>query len=1203
MLKLNFSRRSAVRVDFLRTLLLGTLALLSSAAFAQSTAATGSIAGTVTDASGAGLLGAKVTMNGPKGQMINATTDAHGTYSFGSLIPGTYNVRIDAKGFKSEQLTLEVKVSAAANGSVKLHVGEEVQVNTEQVTIQGTLNLSQIENLPVNGRNFLDLAQLEPGVQLQDGANFDPTKVGYSSISFGGRFGRSTRFEVDGIDVSDETVGATTEDIPASAIQEVSIAQSNLDISTELNSSGAVDVATRSGTSGYHGEAFGLFRDHDTASASLPHAATLPSPYFQRNQEGANFGGPALKGKLFFFGDGERTSQHLGAPVLEAAPFSSYSGFFQAPFTDNEVLGRLDYQWSQTTHLFGRVSYFNNSTDATFFPDSFQVYNNRDITRNAMVGADFNARGIAHEIRFSLLKFHNQMADATVGTTLPFANYPVSININGFSAGANLLAPQNTLQSNLQLKYDGSKVIGKHMVRFGGTWNHIQGGGFADFYGTSPSVLGNGTIYPGCANTNTSNCPLGPDGTTASNPLDYEMVQAIVSNGQGYSTEKSALGFPAGGLGPDNRQGVYIGDSWKVRPNVTLTPGLRWVRDTGRTDSDLPAVAAINNVFAGMGNRVRQPNVNFAPQLGIAWDPSKNGKTVIRLGAGLFYENVIFNNELFDRPLRLQKGAFLYSPTACLNGSAQPIITPSGALANPNSNCVDSAGISLPIFQAAQNIANLENSLKASYPFSLSSPNGAYVGNLLASGTNLPLGLFAPNYRTPRSVQMNIGFQHEVRHGTVLSLDLLRNVETHALLGVDANDVGDPRYFSLQSAQLAIQNTIAACGATSLQGAITSCPGLNNGQSNIGATISNFTAFGLGSAEDTGSSCMDAPNPLTGGRTTLGYECAFSGKNGNYGTAEFLQPISRSVYTALQMKLVQNVTNPVRWVKTANLQLSYSLSRFINPLAFAGNAPPSNPVAANDQDFVLQAADNNDPLRYMGPSLLDRTHQITFGGNFDVPFGFRLGIMGHFYSPLSSPVIVGSNGTGGQIFQTDFTGGGVYSDPLPGTGNGDFGRKYSTTGMDIAISKYNTKIAGQPTPAGQLLVANSLFTAAQLAQIGAVAPVVNPAPADQLPFTWTKDVDFKIAWPHKFRDRFTVEPSVSFYNIFNFSNFSQPPGVMSGWLNPVGGNITGSINSTHTSLQPGESSIESDAFRVGAGTGVFGLASPRVAEFALKVTF
>ena len=99
----------------------------------------------------------------------------------------------------------------------------------------------------MNGRNFLDLAQLEPGVQIQDGTNFDPTKAGYESISFGGRFGRTARIQVDGVDMSDETVGTTTGGLPQSAIQEFQLAQSTMDLSNDLSSSGVVNVSTRSG--------------------------------------------------------------------------------------------------------------------------------------------------------------------------------------------------------------------------------------------------------------------------------------------------------------------------------------------------------------------------------------------------------------------------------------------------------------------------------------------------------------------------------------------------------------------------------------------------------------------------------------------------------------------------------------------------------------------------------------------------------------------------------------------------------------------------------------------------------------------------------------------------------------------------------------------------------------------------------------------
>jgi len=1204
MLNFNSSRLSA-RFMLLALVALSAL-LLCSVAFAQTTVSNGSIAGAVTDATGAVVPNAKITMTGPTGQTVHATSSGSGSYASGALIPGAYKVRVEAKGFKTEQLSLDVKVDNTANGSVKLEIGQEstvvevqaseVQVNTEQATVQGVLTSSQIESLPVNGRNFLDLAQLEPGVQIQDGENFDPTKVGYSSISFGGRFGRTARISVDGVDVSDETVGTTTEDIPASGIQEFSLAQSSLDLSNDLTSSGAVNVTTKSGTNAIHGEAFGLFRDSSVGAAALPSPpnpnsptfAPIPAP-FQRNQEGGNVGGPIIKDKLFYFLDGERTLQHLAAPVPEGGQFAQYAGTFQAPFKENELMARLDYSLTKTARLFGRFNYFNNNTFATFFPTSFQVYNNKDYTRNDIVGLDFNTGSFTHTIRYSYLKFQNQLVDGTRGSDLPFANYPVSINIGNFTVGPNLLAPQTTPQSDHQLKYDGSKVIGKHIVRFGFGWNHIQGGGFASFFQIDPQDIAG----------------LPPNGST--DPTTAQLLVSEIGNGLGYSTAEPALGFPAGGLGPDNRLSLYIGDSWKVRPNLTIALGLRWERDTGRTDSDLPAIPAINAAFPGYGNQINQPNLNFAPQFGIAWDPKGDGKTVIRAGTGLYYENVIFNNVLFDRPLRLQTGAFAQFPLACNFGAAPPIGVETGGNVtvgtNPNFITVNSIEGADPnpgtggnwcndtIGGSAVALAAFEKVYQADNPFNLGVPNPGFIGTTLAAGQNPALGLFAPNYVTPRALQMNIGIQHEIRRGMVLTADYLRNVETHGTLGIDINHVGAARYFNLTSAQTAIANTNASLGC-----AATSDPTCAIA---AGATIANFAAFGLGTSIDTGSACGDAPNPLSATGAALAYPCAFGGVNPNQGTMLMLEPISRSVYNALQLKLVQNVVNPMRGVKTANFQVSYSLSRFVNPLAFAGSTPPSNPTAANDQDFVLQTADNDNPLKYMGPSLLDRTHQLSFGGSFNVPYGFQFGVIAHFYSPLSSPAIVGDTGTPGQIFQTDFTGSGSFSDPLPGTKNGAFGRQFGLSGLNSAISSYNTNTAGQATAAGNVLISNGLFSLAQLQTIGAVAPTLTQAPSDQLLFPWVRALDFKLSWAHTFAERYKIEPSIGFFNIFNFSNFNQPPGAMTGWLDQG----SSSINSVNKLAQAGETSPEANVFRVGDGTGVFGMGSPRVLEFGLKLSF
>ncbi|MGB2835054.1 MAG: carboxypeptidase regulatory-like domain-containing protein, partial [Candidatus Sulfotelmatobacter sp.] len=833
--------RLSARFTLLAQVALSAL-LLCSVAFAQTSVSNGSISGIVTDASGAVVPNAKVTMTGPTGQTVHAITSNTGTYSSGALVPGTYSVRAEAKGFKTTQLSVDVQVNNTANGSIKLEIGQEstvvevqaseVGVNTEQAEVQGVLTASQISNLPVNGRNFLDLAQLEPGVQIQDGANFDPTKVGYSSISFGGRFGRTARISVDGVDVSDETVGTTTEDIPASSIQEFSLAQSSLDLSNDLTSSGSVNVTTKSGTDTYHGEAFGFFRDSAVGAAALPSPVNpltgqrIPTPW-QRNQEGADIGGPILKNKLFFFLDGERTLQHEAAPVLQAAPFEAYSGTFQSPFKETELTGRLDYSLTKTARLFGRFNYFQNSADATFFSSSFSVYNNKDYTRNEVVGLDFNTGSFTHTIRFSYLKFQNQIVDATTGTNLPFANLGVNIFIGSFSTGPNELAPQSTPQSDHQIKYDGSRIMGKHILRYGFGFNHIQGGGFASFFGSAPQI--SGTTPP-------------PDG----NPLDDHISQVLASNGQGFSTTEPALGFPAGGLGPDNRLSFYVGDSWKVRTNLTVALGLRWDRDTGRTDSDLPAIAPINQYFPGHGNAVRNPNRNFAPQLGVAWDPKGDGKTVVRGGIGLYYENVIFNNVLFDRPSRLQKGAFLQIKVPC--GGGTPLLGPDPAqLAlgeTTASACSDTIG------NAASTIVAYENTFKANTPFSLTNPNPAYIGNYLTPGNQSfganvnaydnSQGLFDSNYVSPRAVQMNLGIQHEIRHGMVLSADLLRNVETHALLAVDLNHAGDISNFNSANAAAAISATETAFGH----------PGDLQGTINAGAKIGDFVGNGMGSPLD-----------------------------------------------------------------------------------------------------------------------------------------------------------------------------------------------------------------------------------------------------------------------------------------------------------------------------------------------------------------
>jgi hypothetical protein len=1209
MSKLN-SSRSGARFAVLAFITVFVL-FLCSVAFGQTTISTGSLVGTVTDPTGAVVGGAKISIrNTATNQEVSVTSNSSGSFNSGALEPGSYRVQVSAKGFSSTVETVVVQVGNTATFNPKLQVGQEstvvevqgseVQVNTEQASVQGVLTASQIENLPVNGRNFLDLAQLEPGVQIQDGTNFDPTKVGYSSISFGGRFGRSARIEIDGVDVSDETVGTTTQDIPASAIQEFQLSQSKLDLSNELTSSGAVNVTTKSGTNGYHGEAFGYFRDNTAVAASLPTPFGLHTPAFQRNQFGGNFGGPVIKDKLFFFGDGERTLNNLQSPVALPSPFQTDSGFFNAPFRETELNGRVDYQLTKSARLFYRYNYFANITDATFFSGSFMVYANKDNSRSHVVGADFNTGSFTHSIRFEYLKFQNQILNGDAGQ--PFSQSGLTLFNGPFSGGPNYLAPQSTPQSDHEIKYDGSKSIRSHIVRFGATYNHIQGGGFASFFSVAPVVSSAPTLLDANCKTVSAACPAGPDGTTGSNFLNYDVAAITIGNGIGFSTAEKAFGFPAGGLGPDNRIALYLGDSWKVKSNFTLELGLRYVRDTGRNDADLPGIPALNGItpaFPNLGARINQPNKNFAPQIGVAWDPGKNGKTVIRAGAGLYYENTIWNNVLFDRPTREATGAFLQTAGLCNGvGAAGPAITiPGGSLPVPDGVCA-TGGNPITVGAAAANILAFEHQYQADYPFTPTLQNGGYIGSLLTEGlgigSNAAPATFAPNFTTPRSFQMNVGIQRELHRGTILSVDYVRNVETRSLLGVDLNHSGDTRYFNMGGANAAIANTLSLCGVTSIAQLIANCPNNPDSSSQMGytprpGTMADFAHNGLDASYELGVSNVNGSAGV-GGCPTAG--CAFPGLNPNYSNLNFLLPIGRSVYNALDMKLVQNVTNPLRGVKSANFQISYSLSKFINPGGANPTTQPGNYQQGADQDFVIGAADNANPLRYMGPSTLDRTHQISFGGNFSLPFGFQTGVIAHFYSPLSVPLVVPNSGLGdGEIFRTDFTGDGTTQDFVPGTKNGAFMRSVNVSGLTGVVNNYNQTVAGQATPAGQVLISNGLFTLPQLQALGGVAPVL-PAPiAGSVGLAWLKDVDFSVGWKYTIKEKVTIQPQIGFFNIFNFANFDLPPNVLSPYLTGAPGNIGG------TNYQ-GTQNV-----RVGAGTGVYGLGAPRVAEFSLKISF
>lgn len=1099
--------------------------------------------------------------------MLNILSSSAGTYASGSLLPGDYTVTVTARGFKAAALAVTAQVGVVTNGDVKLEVGMTTttvtveagpaQISTSQATVQTIVTPRQIEQLPFNGRNFLNLAALEPGVQIQDGGNFDPTKNGFSSVSFGGRFGRTARIEVDGIDVSDETVGTTTQNIPASGIQEFQVEQSTLDPSTELTSSGAINVTTKAGSNAYHGEGYFFGRWHNTDAKFSPGKDL----FFRRAQFGTNLGGAIWKDRIFFFLDWEHTRQDLLAPVTLSPPFTALAGGFNSPFRERELLGRLDFQIKPNWHAFFRTSYDENRNVSGFVPNSYQTFANVDNTPVYVAGTDFTTGNWSHSIRFGFTHFANAIADSVTGSGITNLAPEIALAIGGstsclaagadnFCSGPNILAPQATLQHNTQVKYDGYKIQGTHIFRFGFGVNRIQGGGFAKFFGIAPAVRA--SFNSSTRNFANTQGPF-PGGDT--NPLNYPVRVAIFGNGQGFFTEIPKFGFPAGGQF-DTRLSWYFADAWKVKPNLTLTGAVRYVRDTGRSDADLPPIPELNMFGPGLGNSVQQPNKNFAPTLGIAWRPLGSTKTVIRAGAGLNYENAVFNNVLFDRPGRLKTGLFFGTAVPC----------PTGVISLPDGTSIDTSSLcGKPIGVVAPQLAALQKQFQAATIAAGPQANGSFVGNTLAQGANSTgNNALGPDYRTPFSWQFNAGVQRQMTHGTVLSVDYVRNVGLHFLLGYDTNHLGDARFLNKTAAENAIDATNAGfgcpAGTAGIGCAIAAGAGIvdyaNNGLDSGTTFLSAFPASAFGLTPDTGA--------------------AFPGINPNLGENQMLFPIGRSVYNALQVSLRSNVDHPAPGVRHMFLSVNYALSRFTSE--------------AQDQDFINLAIDQRDFFRFRGPNGLDRTHQLSVSGVFDLPLFFRLGLTSTFDSRFPGTLTLPATGEAGEIFRTDVTGDGTTGDVLPGTNVGSFGRGVNTVSeLNSKITAYNSSQGGGLTPAGQALVAAGLFTADQLKALGAVAPLVDQAPARQVTNDSFINTDARLSWVFKPKTRLetlTIEPSVGVFNLFNVANYRD----LGGELNGGAGFVNGTTQGDRTNL-------------ITNGSGVFSFGSPRAIEWGVRITF
>ncbi|NYF78830.1 TonB-dependent receptor [Granulicella arctica] len=1173
----------------------------------------GSIAGTITDSTGAVLPNAAVVIKSTDtGYIKSLTSDSAGFYSVGPLNPGSYTVTVTDSGFQTLQVKTVVRTGTVTTGSFKLTIGQSsetievsagaLQVNTEQIGVSGVIDREQIDSLPVNGRNIMDYAQLQPGVIMQAGQSFDPTKAGYSAISVSGVGGRTTRILLDGQDITDETVGTTIFNVPAGVVQEFQLNRSTQDVSGEVTSTGQVLVSTQSGTNGYHGNGFYNFQD---ARAGAADVGGLQAP-FQRNQFGGYFGGPIIKDKLFFFGGLERIKQSEEDVALGASPaFSSILSafpFVPAPFHDTFSMGRLDYNGPRGIHLFVRGAYSVNSDFATFGANPYSVYENRDNVPAIVGGADFTSGRFTHSFRGGYEKFHNLLQDGTAALGNSIYNPSTSAAnqitlIGSISAGPNDLAPQGTYQTDKQFRYDGTWTKGAHSIKFGFDMNRLASGGFADFYG--PSLV-----------TALSATPGNLVGADASNPLDYVAQFYLIGNGNGLFSERPGFGL-SGGLSPSWRFGAYVADTWKVSTFLTLTGGLRWSVDTDRANQDLatPLCSTVDPSLqfagctgntplfdqyqAGLGVRTHQPYANFGPQAGFNFSPGDH-KMSLRGGIGIFYESSVFNNTGNSRTESVNADFPSFNYAQANAGGTSINLPGYGVVTAAPDGTPVSTILNEAIGQAAPEI----NAIKAEYQLAVkgvAGPNPSYIG----TGSGLYANnLYAGPYKSPYSIQFNGGIQRELSKGLVFSADYVHNATLKVPLTQDVNHNGAARTLNVAAAQNAIAATLAACGVTSVAVAVGpyGCPGLHPagpGTAVGSATIQDFAGKGL----DSGAVYLQGASASAFGLTP-NTGAAFAGINPNVGSGKFILPIGRSGYDALQMVLQQQKAHPAPGIVSSNFQISYSLSRSVG-----SNAGTTNPA---DQFFAgAPSWDNDDPNRYIGRSPLDHTNELSFGGSLAVKYGVNVAMIGHFFSaPAASLILDATSGPTAQIFQTDVNGDGNTVGPLvPGTGPGYYEHQVKGASLNTVINRYNSTFAGAPTPAGQALIAAGLFTQQQLSAAGGVQQAIASAPSNPLNNAALRTFDLSANYPihfSRFREGLSLVPGIAVYNIFNMSNFGSIPGI--------NGVAAGTLLNVADAGQPGYYNGPSDQAtlnqaRTVRNSGTFDQGGPRTTEFQLKLNF
>jgi hypothetical protein len=468
-------------------------------ALVMAQAPTGSIAGIVRDASGTAVSAARVrAVNVATGLARIADMPQQGNYSFAALSPGEYEVSVEAFGFRRtvRNATVEAGVAtttdfALAIGDVKESVtidGATPQIRYDSHTLSGTITHEQIENLPLNGRSFMELAKLEPGVQPPSRTNGNRMLVpvlGAPGVNVGG-----ASFTVDGGSITSIGVGGAQMSLSQEAVQEFQISTVNLDLSTGIALAGGVNVITRSGSNDLHGAAFFFFRDHNLAA--YPALARDPDnldPFFQRRQFGFALGGPIRRDRLFFFANWERNEQRGVVDTNLVDPdFARFSRITASPLFGTLLSFRMDGRITNSHTAFVRYSHDGSQSlgPITFAASAVGPNNGYPSTWSRQPAwADQTLAGLTSVLRSTLVNDLRISYFFVSSSVVPASEQdcPGCLGIGAPSisiAQAGFYLGNSTYNFNLGRRYQVNDSLtwqrGTHRARFGIDWEHNRGG-------------------------------------------------------------------------------------------------------------------------------------------------------------------------------------------------------------------------------------------------------------------------------------------------------------------------------------------------------------------------------------------------------------------------------------------------------------------------------------------------------------------------------------------------------------------------------------------------------------------------------------------------------------------------------------------------------------------------------------------------------